>query len=104
MGCTASKESSSPGKKRAILYGSDTHIPTQRYLLDPNPPSKQAASGRSNVFGSGEAARSKETFDSYAQRGVIRGSVLLPESVKSKRTEQLANKKRVGGYEKYTRE
>ncbi|KAL9136305.1 MAG: hypothetical protein Q9175_002494 [Cornicularia normoerica] len=104
MGCTPSKESA-PGKSnRAILYGSDTNLPNQRYLADPLPKhttsesssnngtsgSGQAATSESSsnngTSGSGQAARPTETFEAYARRGLIRQSALLPERVQSKRT------------------
>ena len=111
MGCTSSKESGPRKPKRAVLYGSNTSLPRERYLADPAPKTvalpKTAApmsSANNDTRGSGEAARPKETFEAYARRGVIRQSALFPEETPSKRTQQLSQKKRVGGYEKYTRE
>lgn len=105
MGCTSSKESTPNKSKRAKLYGSNTNLPTERYLSDATPKHVKFASSTDNgTHGSGETARPTETFEAYARRGVIRQSALLPEGVGSKRTENLAHKKRVGGYEKYTRE
>ena len=105
MGCTSSKESAPRKPKRAILYGSNTSLPRERYLADPIPKTEAPkTSDTSGTRGSDEAARPKETFEAYAQRGVIRQSALFPEETPSKRTQQLSQKKRVGGYEKYTRE
>ena len=104
MGCMLSKESASSKPKRAILYGSDTSPPNQRYLSDP--PRKNTASNSSTKVeerGSGEAARPKETFEAYARRGIIRQSALTPEDLQPGRKKHLSQK-RVGGYEKYTRE
>ena len=105
MGCTSSKESAPDNSKRAKLYGSDTSAPTERYLLDP-PRKHVTFEVRSNddTHGSGEAARPKETFEAYARRGGIRKSALCPDGKGSRFTESLEQKKRVGGYEKYTRE
>ena len=105
MGCTSSKESGPRKPKRAVLYGSNTSVPSERYLADPIPKTEEPASSANNgTRGSDEAARPKETFDAYARRGVIRQSALFPEDTPSKRAQQLSQKKRVGGYEKYTRE
>ena len=82
MGCMSSKEIGSGKGGRAVLYGSDTNTPHQRYLADPQP----------------------NTFEAYARHGVIRQSALFPEGVESNRTKQNSQKKRVGGFEKYTRE
>ena len=106
MGCASSKVSSPPkAAKRQRLYGSDTHRPNQRYLSEPSRkhvtfdvPSHPRTRGKV------EAARPKETFAAYAQRGLIRQSALLPEGTPSKRTDRMANKKRVGALEKYTHE
>ena len=105
MGCTSSKESAPRKSKRDKLYGSDSSNPTERYLSDLPPkhvtfkvPSKD------ETRKSGEAARPKETFEAYASRGVISQSALSPEGKGSRFTESLEHKKRVGGYEKYTRE
>ncbi len=98
MGCTSSKESA-PGKPNSHS------LPKKRSLSDT--PRQGAVSNRPrdvNKRGLGDTARPKETFEAYASRGVIRQSALFPEETPSKRTENLANKKRVGGYEKYTRE
>lgn len=105
MGCTSSKESAPRKPKRDRLYGSDSSDPTERYLSDP-PSRKVTLEVPSNdeTRGSGEAARPKETFEAYARRGVISQSALHPEGKESRFTESLENKKRVGGYEKYTRE
>ena len=105
MGCTSSKESAPRKPKRAVLYGSNTNLPRERYLADLVPKTAAPTSSANNdTPGSGEAARPKETFDAYAKRGVIRQSALFPEEAPSKRAQQLSQKKRVGGYEKYTRE
>ena len=48
--------------------------------------------------------RPEETFEAYAQRGVIRHSAIAPESEGSKRTKSSSHKKRVGGVEKYAQE
>ena len=85
MGCTASKDSSSGKPKREILYGSNTELPDQRYLSDP-PPRKHVTFDspvKGGTRDSGEAARSEETFEAYANRGVISKSALLPEEKKS---------------------
>lgn len=82
MGCTSSKESAPHKSKRATTYGSDTNMPNERYLSDA--PRTQAAPDRVvdiDKRGSEEAARPKETFDSYARRGVIRESALRPGDV-----------------------
>ncbi|KAF6217758.1 hypothetical protein HO133_006585 [Letharia lupina] len=105
MGCTSSKESAPRKSKRVKLYGSDTQLPDQRYLSDPLP--NHVVSENSSIHdtrGSGEAARPKETFEAYVQRGVIRQSALAFEGAESKRAKHLSQKKRVGGYEKYTQE
>ena len=105
MGCTSSKESAPRKPKRAVLYGSNTSLPRERYLADPIPKTEAPkTSDNSGTRGSDETARPKETFDAYARRGVIRQSALFPEEIPSKRAQQLSQKKRVGGYEKYTRE
>lgn len=107
MGCTSSKETTPRKSKRDMLYGSNTSLPTQRYLSDPHPPRKPVASKSSrkdDTRGSGEAARPKETFEAYASRGVISQSALVPEATGSKGKEHLSQKKRVGGYAKYTHE
>lgn len=108
MGCAGSKESAPSNPKRDILYGSDIEHPDQRYLSDPPHKHVQFDSSTKGGIGgtrsSGEAARPKETFEAYAHRGVIRKSALLPEAVQSKRSEHISQKKRVGGYEKYTQE
>ena len=82
MGCPLSKDIRPAKPERAKLYGSNTTTPHERYLADPPP----------------------HTFDAYARRGIIRASALFPEGVESRRTKQNPQKKRVGGYEKYTRE
>ena len=125
MGCTSSKESGPHESKRAVLYGSDTNLPNQRYLSDP--PQKhvkfdsstfthKSVSGKAVGFKEartkavmpretpGETARPKETFEAYARRGVIRQSALLPEGAQSARTKDYSQKKRVGGYQKYMQE
>ena len=125
MGCTSSKESAPHKSKRAILYGSDTKLPNQRYLSDPprqhikfdSPTSSQerrsgkAAKPKETTrkpvgpkVTPAEAARPKETFEAYAQRGVIRASALLPEGAPSARTKRSPQTKRVGGYQKYMHE
>ncbi len=105
MGCTSSKESGPRKSRRDKLYGSDSSDPKERYLSDP--PSKHVTlevPSHGETRGSGEAARPRETFEAYARRGVISQSALRPEGKESRFTESLENKKRVGGYEKYTRE
>ena len=124
MGCKQSKESTPRNSKREKLFGSGTSLPTERYLSDPPAKhitfasssnngtrgsgeaarQKETSSSNTGIRGSGEAARPKETFEAYARRGVIDQSSLLPEGVQSKFTENFSQKKRVGGYEKYTRE
>lgn len=108
MGCTASKEEAPRKSQRDILYGSDTNLPSQRYLPDPSRQHTSPKSSSNNgTRGSGEAARPKETFEAYARRGLIRESALLPKGVqtgRTGRTPNLSQKKRVGRYEKYTRE
>ena len=49
-------------------------------------------------------AQRKETFEAYAQRGLIRQSALLPEGVQSARTQYRPKKKSVRGYQKYMAE
>lgn len=107
MGCTSSKESAPSKPKREKLYGSDTQLPDQRYLSDP--PAKHvtftdSSKSKDGKRGSAEAARPKETFEAYAQRGVISQSAIAPEGAESKETRHLEQKKRVGGFEKYTQE
>ena len=103
MGCTSSKESAPRKSKRDKLYGSDTNLPTDRYLSDPAPKHVTFENPSNNGKPrAGEPARPKETFEDYARRGVIRQSALNP--VESKKTAHLSHKKRVGGYEKYTQE
>ncbi|KAL9064947.1 MAG: hypothetical protein Q9161_008539 [Pseudevernia consocians] len=124
MGCTSSKESTPRDSKRDKLFPSDTSLPSERYLSDPPAKHvkfasssndgtrgsgeavrpKEAGSSNIGIHGSGEAARPKETFEAYARRGVIRRSALVPAGTQSKFTENMSQKKRVGGYEKYTRE
>ena len=106
MGCASSKVS-----KREILYGSDTPLPTQRYLSDPaarhvkfETPSRTGkrpsrSAGKPKPV---QAARPTETFEAYAKRGIIRQSAIFPEGVKSKRTENRNHRKRLGGIEAYT--
>ena len=125
MGCTSSKESAPHTSKHAVLYGSNTYHPNQRYLSDPVPKHIKFAS--STNFGkprSGKAAmpkkaceeypyrggpgkaepRPKETFEAYAQRGLIRQSALLPEGVQSARTRHRPQKRSARGYQKYMAE
>lgn len=114
MGCNSSKESAPPKSKRGRLYGSDTLPSTGRYLSNPAPNKHVTfasstkddthGSAKDNTRDSEEVARPKETFEAYARRGVIRESALLPEGIESRRTEHLAHKKWVGGFEKYTQE
>lgn len=125
MGCTSSKESAPQESKRAILYGSDTKLPHQRYLadaprehikLDGSTSSRERRSGKEaqtkeivrkpvgSKVTTAETARPKETFEAYAQRGVIRASALLPEGAPSGRTKRSPQTKRVGGYQKYMNE
>ena len=110
MGCTSSKESTPQKPKREILYGSNTNNPTERYLSEPAPKDSAPkhvrfdSSAKKGPRSSDEAARPKETFEAYARRGVFRESALLPEGTRSRRTEHLSHKKRVGGWEKYALE
>ena len=95
MGCNSSKESAPHNSKRAVLYGSNSTLPTQRYLADPPRRKPVASKGSSNddTHGSGEAARPNETFDAYARRGIIGESALGPEATESKGKEHLSRKK-----------
>ena len=125
MGCTSSKESAPHKSKRAVLYGSDTNPSNDRYISYPAP--KHVRFTSSTNFGkprSGKAAIAKETieayprrsgltkaepwpketFEAYAQRGLIRQSALLPEGVQSARTQYRPQKKSTRGYQKYMAE
>ena len=69
MGCASSKESAPPKSKRARLYGSDTNLPTQRYLSDPAPRHIKFASGTNfKKHSAGKADKDKSSVEMYPHR------------------------------------